>query len=640
MVNFAQTVAIPSTRDYAPPTPDIFAQIANMPNAYYQGAFNKQQREMNDQAIRQGQTREAIQQTFLGGLPTNADGSIDYGRAVAMLAQKGDTSALWNGSDVMLQQQAAQTPMIPGAGQPAPAAAGPAPSGAPGPRVPVSQGVQGDSGSGTIASLVTDRLPNQDTTTGQTIAKIAAVMGIDPNANMTPGQMRRAQGLLQKYAPAPSPAGPAPSSGGGTGAPAAPSGRTSVASAGGQPAPSPSPTAAERVAGAFAALPPSANAGTPAAQPAPPQGAPNGAGSGRTAPPVTPQQAAPPVQQGAPQAQQPQAPVQQPQPQPQAGPAVPLPVNPFNGRPIKSAEEGQNVVNAINARIGQLAGNKNNALKIRTLEDIRSQIQEAIKPRSVGPATTLIGPNGEVVFQGVGAAAMSGTSETTPERIAAADVYRKTGKLPQNLGRGYTGQAEARAIRALATEREVAEGGDMTEWPQRWQNYSVAATGKRVLEQRATNLRLAENEATSLIPRVRDISAKVSRTQYPNLNSLILAAKKGSGDKDVIKLGVAVESLIPVYARVLKPVGQITEGDTKRAGDILDKAWSDGQINAALDQMQVELEAARESLNKTMEEVRSGKTSDSHAAPAKAAPKPDKDGWVTLPNGARIQEVK
>lgn len=634
MATFEQTVAIPSTRDYAPPTPDIFAQIANMPNAYYQGQFNKQQREMNDQAIRQGQIRQDIQQTFRGGLPMNADGSIDYGRAVAMLAQKGDTSALWNGSDVMLQQQAAQTPMIPGGAPQAPAAA---PAAGPAPRVPVSQGVQGDSGSGTIASLVTDRLPNQDATTGQTIAKIASVMGIDPNANMTPGQMRRAQGLLQKYAPTPSPSAPS-AAGGGTGAPAAPLSRPSLASAGGDGAPTTSPTASERVAGAFAALPPSANAGTPAAQPAPPQGAPNGAGSGRTAPPVTPQQAAPPVQQAAPQAQQPQAPVQQAQAQP--GPAVPLPVNPFNGRPIKSAEEGQNVVNAINARIGQLAGNKNNELKIRTLENIRSQIQEAIKPRSVGPATTLIGPNGEVVFQGVGAAAMSGTSETTPERIAAADVYRKTGKLPQNLGSGYTGQAEARSIRALAAEREAAEGGDMTEWPQRWQNYSVAATGKRVLEQRATNLRLAENEATSLIPRVRDISAKVSRTQYPNLNSLILAAKKGSGDKDVIKLGVAVESLIPVYARVLKPVGQITEGDTKRAGDILDKAWSDGQINAALDQMQVELEAARESLNKTMEEVRSGKPSESHAAPAKAAPKPDKDGWVTLPNGARIQEVK
>ena len=123
-----------------------------------------------------------------------------------------------------------------------------------------------------------------------------------------------------------------------------------------------------------------------------------------------------------------------------------------------------------------------------------------------------------------------------------------------------------------------------------------------MLQTRAANLTLAENEAQTLIPRVREASANVSRTRYPSLNSIILAGKQGTGDPAVIKLGVAASSLIPVYARVLKPTGQITEGDTARANEILNKAWSDGQINAALDQMQTELKSARTALDQTVRE--------------------------------------
>jgi hypothetical protein len=49
--------------------------------------------------------------------------------------------------------------------------------------------------------MVTDKLPSQNLTTGQTILKVADLMGIDPNADLTPGQQRRAQGLIARYAP-------------------------------------------------------------------------------------------------------------------------------------------------------------------------------------------------------------------------------------------------------------------------------------------------------------------------------------------------------------------------------------------------------------------------------------------------------
>jgi hypothetical protein len=263
---------------------------------------------------------------------------------------------------------------------------------------------------------------------------------------------------------------------------------------------------------------------------------------------------------------------------------------------------------------------------------------------TVQPNATIVDPRtGKVLTQGPGAAAMSGAAGRSETVESDAEVYRQTGKMPAGIARTPQGQAEAHAIRQLAREKEIAEGGNPDDWASRWQSFATQAAGKRALETRAAGLSLAENEASSLIPRVREISGKIERTKYPTLNSLILASQKGTGGTDVIKLGIAIESLVPVYARVLKPVGQVGQGDMARAHDILDKAWSDGQINAALDQMEVELKSARTALDKTMSESegrRVGKKETDTKTSAAAAAKPDADGWIKLPNGARIQEIK
>ena len=57
---------------------------------------------------------------------------FDYKRAVAMLAEKGDTSALWNGADAMLIQGATNlSPLLSGGAQPAQGAPQAAPQSAP-----------------------------------------------------------------------------------------------------------------------------------------------------------------------------------------------------------------------------------------------------------------------------------------------------------------------------------------------------------------------------------------------------------------------------------------------------------------------------------------------------------------------------
>ena len=331
MAGFDNGVSSPGGASYLAPLLS-FSQFGDWkPDDPYQKVFNDQQQQLNQQRIQQGNQQQEIQQTFQGGLPRNADGSIDYAKAVSMLAQKGDTSALWKGADAMAVQNASKlSPMLangpqgasPQGGQPQPPAqAGPA-------QTPASP--KGDAGSGTIASLVTDKLPNQDATTGQTIAKVAQVMGVDPNAPLTPGQLRRAQGLVQKYA-------------------------------GGSAAGDDGNTFKDRFAAADGGnLPPSANAVSPAPKiaPAAPPVAPQGGGQ-------QPVQQQPQQQpQGAPQAAPPAATQQAPQGQPIV-PQVPLP---------KGFNDPQAAILALRAEAARLSPNPRARGQVDELNNWASRI--------------------------------------------------------------------------------------------------------------------------------------------------------------------------------------------------------------------------------------------------------------------------
>lgn len=252
---FENGVNAPGGMSYAAPLLD-FQEIGNLPKVYRQAGFdqqqkeaNQQQQELNRQRIEEGQRQAEAARAFKGGVPG------DFNETYQRFMKAGDYENAAKMIPLVQQQQAANTPLY-GAGPAGPTGAVPqgqpqaaaAPASIPARPLPppAQNSPQGDPGKGTIASIVTDRLPGQDATTGQTIGRIADKLGVDPNATLTPGQLRRAQGLLQNYAPA---AGAAASAGEGV------------------------------------KMPPSANAGSPAPAMSAAQPAPIGAGSPPTQPP-------------------------------------------------------------------------------------------------------------------------------------------------------------------------------------------------------------------------------------------------------------------------------------------------------------------------------------------------------------------
>jgi hypothetical protein len=181
---------------------------------------------------------------------------------------------------------------------------------------------------------------------------------------------------------------------------------------------------------------------------------------------------------------------------------------------------------------------------------------------------------------------------------AAIEQYYQSGEYPKNMGKGIQGAMEARRIRQVAEEQHPDD--PPSNWPRRWQVFKARgqafAAGAKKLEERAAGMDLVEEETATLIPRVRELVSKVDRTRFPDLNALIVAGKTKTGNEDEIALGVAVESLIPVYARLLKPTGQVGVTDTNRAHGILDARWATGQMLRALDQMELERSSARNAL--------------------------------------------
>lgn len=541
-------------------------------------------------------------------------GAIDYKQAVKMLAEKGDTGALWNGADAVLTQGAGNlSPLLMGGAQPSQGApqgmlaGGGAPASIPARPLPppAANSPQGDPGSGTIASIVTDRLPNQDATTGQTIIKVAQTMGVDPNATLTPGQLRRAQGLVQKYAPA-AEAAVAPQ--------AAPSFKDRFAAAGGE----------------GGSLPPSANAVSPAPKAAqPPQPAPIGAGSPAQggAPVAPPVAAAPVVSAAAP-------PVGHP-----VKPQVPLP---------KGFDDPQAAIMALRTEAARLSANPKAAGQVNQLTNWAERIEESIKPVSATANTVLLDPKtGQPIYSGA-------QPSMAPDAIqAAAENYLQTGKLPPNMGRGTQGNADRNAILNAVSELATSRGIDQSALPQKWQEFAAAKVAiQRFQSGPQGNTVRSFNVLVDHLHTLSTAATALKNGDIRTFNSWknTWAANTGNpaptnfdgvkalvGD-EIVKAVVGSSGALADREEVKKDLNRASS--PKQLSELVEnyKKLALGQLNGL--RKQYEVSTKRKDFG-DMLLPGTLKALGGHEGGEKGkGSEPDKDGWVTLPNGARIQEIK
>ena len=134
--------------------------------------------------------------------------------------------------------------------------------------------------------------------------------------------------------------------------------------------------------------------------------------------------------------------------------------------------------------------------------------------------------------------------------------------------------------------------------------YKAFQSGQRKTGERAALVDLAATEFQAVAPVLLDASEKVDRTKYSDVNKIILSYLERTGDPNVVQFGGALNTVVNVYARAVSPTGQVTVSDKDHAREILQKAWSKGQIAAAVEMLNREVEAALKSPKKALQHQR------------------------------------
>lgn len=240
----------------------------------------------------------------------------------------------------------------------------------------------------------------------------------------------------------------------------------------------------------------------------------------------------------------------------------------------------------------------------------KRQFDEGLnKPISVAPGAALVSRTGQTIREPSTDALLD---ETTMGQMADQYLAGDTSVLT-NLGRGAQGAQNVVALRREIARRAGEGGLGGADVAQKNAEYFGTKAGQRTLGTRTANMELAVNEAQKLAPLVLETSNAVDRTKYPKINDIILAYEKGTGDENVVRYGAALNSFVNVYARAISPTGNPHVSDKDHAREILQMGFSQGQINAAMDQLMKEMAAAREAPSAVKQQMREQATGNSDA---------------------------
>lgn len=267
----------------------------------------------------------------------------------------------------------------------------------------------------------------------------------------------------------------------------------------------------------------------------------------------------------------------------------------------------------------------------------------ASKPISVSPGSQLVDPqSGVPKFASDTGLLDKPTIDAMARQAMSGDTSVFT-----NLGRGAQGAENVIAVRKRIAELNSGSGESGAEQAQRNAEFFGVKAGQRTLGTRSANIELAATEFKQVLPVVQAASKAVSRTNYPDLNKIIQMFEEKTGDPNVVKFGGGVNTLVNLYARAISPSGNPTVSDKDHARLILNRAWSQGQFDAAVGMMSQEIDAAlsspdavRDAMRKRFLEGQGGAKAPAGAtntppaaAPAQGQPAPAGKPPTVIQNG-------
>lgn len=213
-----------------------------------------------------------------------------------------------------------------------------------------------------------------------------------------------------------------------------------------------------------------------------------------------------------------------------------------------------------------------------------------------GEATDLLGkkPYEPQAAAKVGTRPPSGDAlMTDDEAKLAAEQYLAGDRTSiQGWGRGAQGDANRVKIRQQISGLAKEKGWKGADVAQAIAEFEGNKAGQRRLGTLEATLGTGLAEANIFAPMLLDASEKVDRTQFPTVNSILMAAERGTGDESVVRYSVAFNALVGAYSQVLTRNGVPTDKARETARETFNPALSKDQMRAVIDQVMLEIKGA------------------------------------------------
>lgn len=117
------------------------------------------------------------------------------------------------------------------------------------------------------------------------------------------------------------------------------------------------------------------------------------------------------------------------------------------------------------------------------------------------------------------------------------------------------------------------------------------SAGQRALSMVGAKQSVAYGLMEKTLPLILEASSKSKRTKFNDFNNILMSGERRTGDKDVVQLGVYLNTLINQYSRAVSPTGTPTVWDKKHAREMLEIGFSEGQLKAAIESLMNEVKA-------------------------------------------------
>jgi hypothetical protein len=210
-------------------------------------------------------------------------------------------------------------------------------------------------------------------------------------------------------------------------------------------------------------------------------------------------------------------------------------------------------------------------------------------------------------------AAASGSLDPDTLHDMAGQYLAGDKSVFQNLGRGAQGAANITALRTEIYKQAKEQGLSPTQIATKIAEFNGLSAGERTLGTRTANVEMAVNEAHNMIGLARQASRESTRSGFMPLAQAEQLLQKNRGDPKLARFVASNNSLVNAYARAVSPTGTPAQAEKDHAREMLETAQSSQAYEAVLDQMNLEMEAARKSPGQVRQEFREGAAGDTSA---------------------------